>query len=450
MVVRRTILVLATVGLAALLSVPPVPAGPAPGALGPYVASALGTPALEPVDASLPDLVRAWDARLGVVRDPAELQVLDQLDPELASTVADLLGALLAAAEVRDDVFEGVSDEELLSRADDVDGAVPVDGAPLRAAAAGLAQVVETALPRLEAYASRLPTVSAPLATPPLVSLPPVLVLDPLGVPTTFTKDAALALDVGGDDLWDMNAGGSLIGIIPTADPASCQFNALNLVAVGCEFNDAIVSITASLAIDVSGNDHYGVRRPAQLQDTACTTASIIRRIVMQGAGSGGLGMLVDAAGDDVYDAKTLSQGMGHIAGVGVLADLGGNDAYTAIRSSQGAAILGGVGVFLDAGGHDTHTFAGPPGGIFNVDAGACDATARFGLGAAAVAADAYFYELDGDDTYRVSPLGLGEATLGHAVFLDRAGTDDYGGYPGRGNGVRLVNSGGMGLFVDL
>lgn len=428
-----------------------VPAGPDTVRISPYVQASLGVPALKTSDASLLELVHAWDARLGVARDPAELQALEGLDPQLADAVAELLAALLAAAEVRDEVFAGISNDEILARADDLDGPVVADNAALRAAASGLSETVDAVLPILQAFADRLPTVSAPLGVPPLVNLPPVLVLDPLGVATDFTKDAVLALDLGGDDLYDMNAGGSIIGIIHTADPATCQVNGANIVSVGCEYHDAIVSITAALAIDVGGNDRYGVRKTPQFQDASCQTSTpIIRRIVMQGAGSGGLGMLVDVSGNDVYDAKTLSQGHGHISGVGVLVDMAGDDSYTAIRSSQGSGVLGGSGVFADLGGRDTHTFAAPAGGIFNVDSGQCDATARLGLGAAAVAATGYFYEHEGDDSYKISPIGLGEANLGHGVFVDRAGTDNYNGYPGRTNGARTVNSGGQGLFVDL
>ena len=91
-----------------------------------------------------------------------------------------------------------------------------------------------------------------------------------------------------------------------------------------------------SVLVDLAGADHYaGDERPTQ------------------GAGLAAVGILIDAAGNDRYEATQCSQGMGSI-GLGVLADLGGADEYVSRFSSQAAAFLG-VGLLLDAQGADSY-----------------------------------------------------------------------------------------------
>ncbi len=105
-------------------------------------------------------------------------------------------------------------------------------------------------------------------------------------------------------------------------------------------YTGAIAASAASLPIsavlDLSGNDVYtSGDRPSQ------------------GAGMAGVGILVDAAGDDRYEAIRCGQGFGQF-GLGVLADLAGRDTYRSRFSSQGAGIFG-VGVLLEGAGDDTY-----------------------------------------------------------------------------------------------
>ena len=122
----------------------------------------------------------------------------------------------------------------------------------------------------------------------------------------TYTEDAALILDFGGNDKYFNHAGGST------------RLNPFSVV------------------IDLSGDDVYSAT-----DDFA------------QGAGLLGGGFLIDLAGNDRYMAKNFSQGTG-ILGVGILADLAGRDQYTAITVSQGAASMG-VGVLAEGGGDDSY-----------------------------------------------------------------------------------------------
>ncbi len=122
----------------------------------------------------------------------------------------------------------------------------------------------------------------------------------------TYTEDAALILDFGGNDKYFNHAGGST------------RLNPFSVV------------------IDLSGDDVYSAT-----DDFA------------QGAGLLGGGFLIDLEGNDRYTAKNFSQGTG-ILGVGILADLAGRDQYTAIAVSQGAGSFG-VGMLAEGGGDDTY-----------------------------------------------------------------------------------------------
>jgi hypothetical protein len=148
----------------------------------------------------------------------------------------------------------------------------------------------------------------------------------------TYTTDAALTIDLGGDDIWTNSAGG--------ADPVD---------------NDLPVSV----ALDLGGNDIYRSAIPAPSGALA-----------VQGAGYlGGIGFLVDDGGNDAYSniaTATGAQGMGQavsFAGVGVLVDQAGNDAYhvrsegsgNLLTTGQSFAILGSTSVLIDRAGDDTY-----------------------------------------------------------------------------------------------
>lgn len=443
-----------------------------PATLAEALSLATGLPASEPSPrvATLAELVAQADARLGVVRPAGATDALATLDPALAEVVADLLHALLEAAAERDAAFAGVADAKILALAD-TEALTPaaeailerVDAERLRVASLRLARAVDLATPRLQALAP-LPVPGPALAPAPPIDLFPVLGIDPLGVANAFPRDYVLSVDLGGNDVYDNNAGGSIVfgGGFIVGDPATFGPCAAGW-CVGGEYEDAAVSITASLAIDVAGDDTYGVYKTPSgkggSRDHLCTQGPLVRRIVVQGSGSGGIGMLVDLAGNDAYRGKTLAQGNGHVQGVGVLFDATGNDRYTAIRSAQGSSVLQGVGVQVDLAGDDVHEMKAPPGGIWNVDRNRCDAGERLAMGASVIQGASLFLEASGNDVYDVDSQALGhvDAFAAAANFLDLGGLDAYPGWGGRGNGVEnltLVRFGGApagwSLFKDL
>ncbi len=183
-----------------------------------------------------------------------------------------------------------------------------------------------------------------------------------------------------------------------------------------------------------------------------------VMRSWCEGAASYGLGLLIDAGGNDRYgsagkDAQYV-QGFGGTLGIGALIDLGGDDTYrsgaspdstrscdrgwrpTWLTLGQGVAAgkrpgeAGGIGLLIDAAGDDTYQAAwGAQGG-----------GAYGGLGA--------LVDLDGHDVY----CGAGQARgvdQGIGLLLDAAGDDTYqsesGSGPGSASGVNL----GVGMLAD-
>lgn len=160
---------------------------------------------------------------------------------------------------------------------------------------------------------------------------------------------------------------------------------------------------------------------------------------------AGGIGILVDLAGDDRYEAQVFAQGVGFREGLGILVDDAGDDRYEAAWYAMGAAAHRGAGVLLDRGtGRDRYR-----------------ATHSQSLGAAHDFSVGFFLDEGGDDRYHAGALGLGAANdNGIAFFVDAAGDDAYGVDEGGclAFGAARIGEWGtlrddlpnLGLFMDL
>jgi hypothetical protein len=84
---------------------------------------------------------------------------------------------------------------------------------------------------------------------------------------------------------------------------------------------------------------------------------------------SGGIGLLIDSSGNDLYSSDIFGQGVGywycvgalidragHDLALGLLADFSGNGCYTAVDLSQGAGSANGTGILYDADGVDAYS----------------------------------------------------------------------------------------------
>ena len=105
------------------------------------------------------------------------------------------------------------------------------------------------------------------------------------------------------------------------------------------------IHLSAGMLLDRAGNDHY----------------HCINGVGIGGAHDFAVGFLIDRGGDDHYSGSGGSQGGALTNSVAMLIDTSGNDAYTAKRpyargSSRPARRAGGIGLLLDGGGKDIYS----------------------------------------------------------------------------------------------
>jgi len=205
------------------------------------------------------------------------------------------------------------------------------------------------------------------------------------------------------------------------------------------------------LLVNVEGNDRYVAEDDSLFSPSSQTKEH--NSSLAQGVGfgkradyldghswAGGVGVLCDGAGDDIYSAGLFGQGCAYWYAVGMLLDRGGADHYDGVWYVQGSAAHFGVGYLDDFAGNDVYT-----------------ATHNMAIGAGHDFSLGYLNERGGDDKYNAPNLSLGGGNAnGIGVFHDWAGNDTYntsGGVTlGRANSSdsgRRQLLGVIGLFVD-
>lgn len=151
---------------------------------------------------------------------------------------------------------------------------------------------------------------------------------------------------------------------------------------------------------------------------------------------SGGIGLLYDRAGNDVYTAEVYGQGASYWYALGLLIDDTGNDAYTLTQYGQGAGIHLSVGGLLDRSGKDSYTCH------YGVAQG-CGHDFAVGV----------LVEGGGDDYYQGSGLTQGASNAnGVGILVDVAGNDGYSGVAGeiQGYGAPVRDTASLGILLDL
>jgi len=197
--------------------------------------------------------------------------------------------------------------------------------------------------------------------------------------------------------------------------------------------------------IDVSGRDHYaadsGVRSLGG--DTIYSSAQLpgdSNESFAQGCGAGrrddepggplpgGLGLLRDGAGDDVYSASVFAQGCGFAMGMGALLDASGDDSYDALYYAQGAGVHLSAATLIDAGSDDRYNARFP-------------ATAAL-LGVGHDVSVGVFADLDGNDIVIAPALSAGAGIAnGLGLMLVARGSDDLRAASGGAWGVAAAAS---------
>ncbi|HVE46138.1 MAG TPA: Calx-beta domain-containing protein [Acidimicrobiales bacterium] len=323
-------------------------------------------PVTAPVDGALPGGIPVLGAGL---REPGEL---------LRSTGLDL-GPVLSARDLLVDAASAMAE------------ARPAASALSKAAPDGPAVHLQAASP-----------------VPPAVSVPGVLAIDDVGVDNLYTANYLFVLDIGGNDIYQNNAGGSGLG--------------------------------AAALLDLAGDDEYGIKGGPGLNNGK------------NGGGTFGSGLLIDVEGDDVYTAGNNATNGGAGGGTGLLVDGGGNDVYKAGDLFTNGGGGSGVGGIVDAGGDDTY-LAGD--------------TATNGGGG--TAGSGSLTDMSGTDSYTsYAPTGTeaplagdvklpgtngvnGAALLGTGRLYDGCGTGDtyLDGDGGTGTDKTVVPKGEVGAQID-
>ncbi len=298
-------------------------------------------------------------------------------------------------------------------------------------------------------------------------------------------KDAAVIIDLGGNDFYTNNSGSSTAEI-PCAVVADVKGN--DAYESTRSFAQGTGLLGVGILADLSGDDSYvGIR---WCQGTCACGIGLLfdgsgsdtyrSHGFAQSAALWGISVLCDTGGNDRYESHTFSQGLGMCGGVAVLCDSEGSDSYYAKGThptgygtpgvyegwSQGCGVgfrqygSGGIGIILDLQGAD-HYEAGnfsQGGGYYYGwgilgDRGKEDDTyigSRYAQGFCAHQALGTFIEEDGNETYASrnavhAGLAWDECVT---LFLDRSGDDNYSCPRGFSQGASAHNA--ICIFMDL
>lgn len=150
---------------------------------------------------------------------------------------------------------------------------------------------------------------------------------------------------------------------------------------------------------------------------------------------SGGVGALIDGAGDDRMETGNFGQGGGYFYAFGLLYAGGdGDDTYIGSRYAQGFTAHQAAGAMIEAGGNDRYT-------------------TRYSVAQGLSWDESVTLLLDqsGDDLYEGGGFSQGAADMnGWTLFIDQAGLDQYSRCrPAHAGGNAYHGGKSISLFVD-
>jgi len=220
-----------------------------------------------------------------------------------------------------------------------------------------------------------------------------------------YTGDYKFIFDFGGDDVYDLSY-----------DPNKPH---------------------GAIIIDLGGNDRYRAKTDYAL-GSGCFSVGLLLDFAGDdrydaksfGLGSGyfGFGLLYDAEGNDRFDGDTHVQGSGTF-GIGLLIDEGGRDIYNGAVYCQGFGFVEGIGLIYDADGSDSYYAGGKYKDILRYEDHYLSLSQGFGYGlrpwmSGGIGA---IVDLKGNDSYYSDIFGQGASywwSLG--IIYDSAGNDNY------------------------
>lgn len=124
---------------------------------------------------------------------------------------------------------------------------------------------------------------------------------------------------------------------------------------------------------------------------------------------SGGVAVLFDLSGNDIYTSDIFGQGSSYWFSLGSLLDAQGNDKYVSFQYAQGAGTHLCLGILEDEMGNDVYISHGVSQG--------CGHDLAFGL----------LWDKDGNDNYIAESLSQGAGSAnGFGILVDEGGDDGY------------------------
>lgn len=221
-------------------------------------------------------------------------------------------------------------------------------------------------------------------------------------------EDAAVLIDLGGDDFYTNNAGASAGRKMPFA--IVVDFEGDDAYEASVDWAQGAGRLGIGILADYAGTDSYIAQRWGQ------------------GAAAFGVGLLIDSTGDETYRGWDYVQGAA-LWGVALSYDSAGDDRYTATRFSQACAMPGGFAYVFNGGGRDSYFCKGKyptnygDSGLFDSWSQGCSIGFRgIASGGIAVLAD-----LSGDDRYEAGHFSQGGGYyFGWGLLYEGDGNDTY------------------------
>jgi len=228
-----------------------------------------------------------------------------------------------------------------------------------------------------------------------------------------------MLLDKGGNDIYKIRNLGQAAGVMGIGalvdqsgdDRYECYMEAQGFAGPrGC-----------GILFDAKGNDVYDANDTNLVNpspQTAAHNTSLAQgcsfgRRAHPGDGhsmAGGVGVLVDGAGNDKYSSGVFGQGIAYWYGYGALVDFSGNDSYKGVWYAQGACAHYAIAELYDASGNDQY--------VASMDQS--EGHARdYSIGV--------LHDARGNDTYSCPAWAFGSGNISSiGVFWDGAGNDTY------------------------
>ncbi|HET6400889.1 MAG TPA: PDZ domain-containing protein [Candidatus Kapabacteria bacterium] len=253
--------------------------------------------------------------------------------------------------------------------------------------------------------------------------------------------------DFGGDDIYSAHwcaQGAAMLGIGLLYDHSGSDHYMADVYSQGFAYTKGF-----GMLLEREGNDSYRAgwkypddRWPNRAHVGMSQGFGFGLRPWSTGVGTdGGIGLLSDKQGDDVYDAGIFTQGGSYWYGLGILHDWRGADRYSAGQYSQGSGIHLSFAALLDDSGDDSY-----------------DAYAWLEQGNAHDWSSGCLEDWEGKDTYRCSGAGQGCGFFNSfGYLLDSHGDDKYycnqsdtTDSQGGGNWIESRHAGSLGMLIDL